>query len=220
MPTDGPQGIPAPLLTDPPDGPSQLAAAHASIAGKLNATYASAAARDADLPNPTDGQECYVGTGAGAVKMIFWDGGWYPTGGAPRAQITCTGQGTTVFTTKEYRNLGSMSASSPTGYGAFSYSETAAENSIIAGAAGFYLGTAWIRPSVPVDTLYLAATRSATIEANWVTSRSAKTDETASITHTMYLDSGESFGFQVYLYDSFTQRGGVWTGVQWTFLGA
>ena len=78
MPVDGPQGIPAPTLLDPPDGPAQIAAANVATAQRLNMRFANTAARDAELPNPKEGMECFVGTGATAAKFLYWDDKWHP----------------------------------------------------------------------------------------------------------------------------------------------
>lgn len=77
MPSNGPlQGLPAPILSDPPDGPSQVAAANLATAERLNMRFVNTAARDAAIPNPVDGMETFIGTGSGAVKQIRHDGQW------------------------------------------------------------------------------------------------------------------------------------------------
>jgi len=76
MPVEGNQNLPSPLLSDPPDGPAQISAVNVATAQRLNMRFANAAARDAELPNPVEGMECFIGTGATAVKQIYWDSAW------------------------------------------------------------------------------------------------------------------------------------------------
>lgn len=77
MPINEPiQQLPAPINSDPPDGPTQIAAVNAATVDRLNMRFASVAARDAALPNPVDGMEAMTGTGPSAVKWIYVNGRW------------------------------------------------------------------------------------------------------------------------------------------------
>ncbi len=77
MPIEEPiQNLPAPINSDPPDGPTQMAAINAATVDRLNMRFASVAARDAALPNPVDGMEAMTGSGPSAVKWIYVNGRW------------------------------------------------------------------------------------------------------------------------------------------------
>lgn len=77
MPIEEPiQNLPAPINSDPPDGPTQIAAVNAAVVDRLNMRFASVAARDAALPNPVDGMEATTGSGPSAVKWIYVNGEW------------------------------------------------------------------------------------------------------------------------------------------------
>lgn len=77
MPIEEPiQNLPAPINSDPPDGPAQIAAVNAATVDRLNMRFASVAARDAALPNPVDGMEAVTGSGISAVKWIYINGEW------------------------------------------------------------------------------------------------------------------------------------------------
>ncbi|UFU03428.1 hypothetical protein LQF12_02120 [Ruania suaedae] len=45
-------------------------------ANRLNMRFASEAARDAALPNPTEGMEAFTGTGPSATKWVYYNGAW------------------------------------------------------------------------------------------------------------------------------------------------
>ena len=99
MPAEEPiQNLPAPINSDPPDGPTQMAAINAATVTRLNMRFASVAARDAALPNPTDGMEAMTGSGASAVKWIYVNGRWRQLATPNSSTITrVTYNGSEVF---------------------------------------------------------------------------------------------------------------------------
>ncbi len=77
------QGGPYPDPSDPPDGPAQMSAIVAWIAGRSNMRFASTAARDAAIPSPVSGMSCYVDSDKtyyacvdGAWIVLWQDSGW------------------------------------------------------------------------------------------------------------------------------------------------
>lgn len=62
MATEPIQGLPYPLPSDAPDGPNQIKALADAVAPRLVMRFASTAARDAAIPSPIDGMECWTGT--------------------------------------------------------------------------------------------------------------------------------------------------------------
>src|SRR5699024_7756973 len=70
------QQFPAPTLADSPDGPAQISAVNSAAVPRVNMRFSSIAQRDARLPNPVDGMECFTGTGAAGKKWIFVNGQW------------------------------------------------------------------------------------------------------------------------------------------------
>lgn len=88
MPIEEPiQNLPAPINSDPPDGPAQIAAVNAATVDRLNMRFASVAARDAALPNPVDGMEATTGSGVAAEKWARVNGEWLRVWSAtPRRQ--------------------------------------------------------------------------------------------------------------------------------------
>lgn len=76
------QSGPYPVPIDPPDGPNQMSAIVSWAAGRLVMRFASTAARDAAIPSPTDGMECWTGTTRWArisgewADVTPWTGAW------------------------------------------------------------------------------------------------------------------------------------------------
>lgn len=69
------QGIRYPLPSDQADGPTQIKNLADDVVTLTNMRFASAGARDAALPSPSEGMEAFIGAGQTAEKLIF-AGGW------------------------------------------------------------------------------------------------------------------------------------------------
>ncbi len=73
------QGGPYPLPADSPDGPSQMSAIVAWAAGRLAMRFATATARDAAIPSPVVGMQCYRADRQWVETYI--GSAWVPTAG-------------------------------------------------------------------------------------------------------------------------------------------
>src|SRR5699024_1015872 len=78
MPNEPIQGGPYPLLSDAANVPDDIKKVVDWAAPKMNMTFASTGERDAQVPSPTEGMECFVGAGSTAVKYIYGSGAWIP----------------------------------------------------------------------------------------------------------------------------------------------
>lgn len=70
------QGLPYPDPSEPPAGPAQIKALADAVVTRTNMRFATTGARDAVITAPVAGMECYIGSGATAIKQIYHAGSW------------------------------------------------------------------------------------------------------------------------------------------------
>lgn len=78
MPNEPIQGGPYPLLSDAANVPNDIKRVVDWAAPKVNMTFNSAGERDAAVPSPVAGMECFVGAGTSAVKHVYDGSAWVP----------------------------------------------------------------------------------------------------------------------------------------------
>lgn len=88
MATESIQGLRYPLPSDPNDPPADIKNLADDVVGKLNMHFPTEGARNAAIPSPVNGMECYIGTGATAVKQIRHNGQWVRTWDASTQSLT------------------------------------------------------------------------------------------------------------------------------------